>query len=328
MSKNMNGNIIVIAEHSEGQVAPITYELLAMADEIKQLRSLDLKVIVLGSDPEGLSKEIAQSTGASVIAVRNQHLESYNAELYKQVLSDMLPQFDPVYVIAGQTTQGMDMAPGLSVRLEAGCITGVEAVMEIDNKICFSRSVHNGKIMLEMMGTSNCTVLTVQPGAFKAEEKHISKRGSIEIRDSKEGPKKTKSLGVKIARQEDAGLAEADIIVAAGRGIGEQENLEIIERLAGLFPRSAIAASRPLCDNEWLEYKRQVGLTGATVSPKLYLACGISGAIQHTVGMQGSGFIVAISTDPNAAIFNIADVCIVEDLKSFIPTFISEYENE
>jgi len=114
--------------------------------------------------------------------------------------------------------------------------------------------------------------------------------------------------------------------VAAGRGVGEIENMRLIKQLSALFPRSAVAGSRPVCDMGWLDYKRQVGLTGATVSPKLYIACGISGAMPHQVGMQGAGFIVAISTDPRAPIFNLSDVCIQEDLKRFIPALVEEFQ--
>ena len=127
--------------------------------------------------------------------------------------------------------------------------------------------------------------------------------GRVEIRTSGLAPKRMKTMGTGCFRAEDTGLAGADVVVAAGRGVGEKENMRLIEQLSALFPRSAVAGSRPVCDMGWLEYKRQVGLTGATVSPKLYLACGISGAMPHQVGMQGAGFIVAISTDPASAHF-------------------------
>ena len=139
---------------------------------------------------------------------------------------------------------------------------------------------------------------------------------------------KTRSLGIKQAEADTSGISEADVLISAGMGIGDEENLEFIYALADLFPKSAVAGSRIVCDQGWLEYKCQVGVTGATVSPGLYIACGISGAVQHVSGMRGSGFIVAINTDPAAAIFHTADVCIVEDLKTFIPAFMEEYESE
>ena len=122
----------------------------------------------------------------------------------------------------------------------------------------------------------------------------------------------------------DAGLSRAKVVVAAGRGVGEEENLDLLRRVAGLFSSAALAGSRPVCDLGWLSYGQQVGLTGTTVAPRLYIACGISGARQHTVGMQGSGFIVAINSDPQATIFNLADVCVKEDLAAFLPALLEQ----
>ncbi len=152
--------------------------------------------------------------------------------------------------------------------------------------------------------------------------------GSVNIQSMASQALRTRSLGLKQAEADTSGISEADVLISAGMGIGDEENLEFIYALAELFPKSAVAGSRIVCDLGWLEYKCQVGVTGATVSPELYIACGISGAVQHVSGMRGSGFIVAINTDPTAAIFHTADVCIVEDLKTFIPAFIEEYENE
>ena len=121
-----------------------------------------------------------------------------------------------------------------------------------------------------------------------------------------------------------AGIAEAEVLVAAGRGVGGPENLELVFRLAALFPKSAVAGSRIACDLGWLEYPRQVGVTGATVAPRLYIACGISGAVQHVMGMRGAGFVVAVNKDPAAAIFREADVCIVDDLAEFLPVLIEK----
>jgi electron transfer flavoprotein alpha subunit len=141
-------------------------------------------------------------------------------------------------------------------------------------------------------------------------------------------PRRSRSLGVKRVRTENAGLAQADVIVSAGRGIGKRENLDLIHRLAELFPRSAVGGSRPICDLGWLGYKHQIGQTGATVTPKLYIACGISGASQHLAGMRGAHFIVGINTDPHAAIFNVADVVVAEDVTTFIPTLLKAYQEK
>jgi electron transfer flavoprotein alpha subunit len=137
---------------------------------------------------------------------------------------------------------------------------------------------------------------------------------------------KTRSTGIKQAEADMTGITEADVIVSVGQGLGDKENLDLIYQLAALFPKSAVAGSRIVCDLGWLEYSCQVGVTGATVAPQLYIACGISGAVQHVMGMRSSGYVVAINKDPAAAIFQVADICVIEDLATFIPTFIELYE--
>jgi electron transfer flavoprotein alpha subunit len=151
-----------------------------------------------------------------------------------------------------------------------------------------------------------------------------SGRGNITTNSSEATPGRIVFRGRSQAAAEDAPITEAEVIVSAGRGIRKKENLELIERLAGLFSRSAVGGSRSVCDLGWLEYSRQVGITGKTVAPKLYIACGISGASQHIAGMKDSQLIIAINSDPGAAIFSIADYGIVEDLTTFIPLVIEE----
>ena len=133
-------------------------------------------------------------------------------------------------------------------------------------------------------------------------------------------------MGIKPAGVDMTGITEAGVIVSAGQGLGDKENLDLMHRLAALFTKSAVAGSRIVCDSGWLEFRCQVGVSGATVSPRLYIACGISGAVQHVMGMRNSDYIVAINKDPAAAIFQVADICIVEDLTTFIPAFIEMYE--
>ena len=321
----MKQAIVIIAECRAGKPSPVTYELMSLAEKIRKVRPMPVKVVVLGDEVENTSQEIAETTGASVLGIKNPHLKYYSGELYKDLLYQYLPGMNPAFVLIAQTTQGMDFAPGLAIRLGAGAISGVNGVSADGNNLCFSRDAYNGKIVLEMLPLMETTVLTVQPGVLKAMGPEITETpGAVETHLSTAESGNTRSLGIIRGEQKDTGLAEAEVLVAAGRGIGSKENVALIEQLATLFPRSAVAGSRPVCDAGWLEYKKQVGLTGATVSPGLYVACGISGAMAHRVGMQGSGFIVAISIDPNAAIFNIADVCICEDLTTFIPLFMEE----
>jgi electron transfer flavoprotein alpha subunit len=162
---------------------------------------------------------------------------------------------------------------------------------------------------------------------FRPQKPDKSVSGSVTVRSFKCESLKTRSRGIKQAEADMTGITEAGVVVSAGQGLGDKENVDLMYQLAALFTKSAVAGSRIVCDLGWLEYKCQVGVTGATVSPQLYIACGISGAVQHVMGMQGSEFIVAINKDPSAAIFQTADVCIVEDLTVFIPEFIRAFHD-
>jgi len=324
----MDHTIAIIAEHFRGELKPVTYDLMAFAAELQRLHPASVKVVILGDRVTELARKTARETGLDVIGIRDPHLASYNGDTYKAILGELLPELRTAYVCAPHTTQGGDFAPALAVRLDSACITGVERVFKEDGRICFTRAIYNGKIMANLSPGTGPVVVTVQPGIFKPPHFEHTTPGVVDIRTVSHPPQRTCSMGIKLVKQEDSALAEAEVIVSAGRGIGKKENLGLISRFAALFPRSALGGSRPVCDLDWLEYKQQVGITGATVKPRLYIACGISGSVQHLSGMRGAGFIVAINTDPDAAIFNVADVCIVEDLTTFIHEFIEGYEDQ
>jgi electron transfer flavoprotein alpha subunit len=221
----------------------------------------------------------------------------------------------------------MDFAPAVAFRTGAACITGVEHIFHDTDRLFFGRSMFGGKLFAKVLSKTEMTVLTLQPGSFKPRPAEGSLREKVEVRAINLQPRQSQSAGIKSVQIPLDSLAKAKIIITAGRGIGKKENLEHIYRLARLFPKSAVGGSRPVCDLGWLEYGQQVGVTGATVTPELYMACGVSGAMQHISGMRGAGFVVAINTDPHAAFFNFADVCITEDLATFIPALLEAYEN-
>jgi len=318
----MGKMIVVIAEHFQGEPRPVTYELLAFASQLQRLFPSVVKVLIIGDDVERMAKKMARDTGLDVVGIQGSNLPSYNAELYLSILEELLRDLHPDYTCVPHTTQGWDYAPRLAVRLGASCITGVAKVHREDNRICFARTIYNGKLIALVRPSTGAAILTIQPGIFGHPIFQNPRPGSVEIRSLPVAAQRSRTIGVKKAKVEDSTLGKAEVIVSAGRGIGKKENLDLIHQLAAAFPKSAVGGSRPVCDLGWLEYRRQVGLTGAIVTPKLYIACGISGAPQHIAGMGGAGFIVAINTDLGAAIFNVADVCIIEDLTSFIPAFL------
>ncbi|MFO7962365.1 MAG: electron transfer flavoprotein subunit alpha/FixB family protein [Desulfobacterales bacterium] len=318
----INNVIYVLAEHIEGGIRPVTYEIIAFAKALQAGIDADVTVLLLGNGIDGMAAEIAENTGIDVQGFQHESLAGYNQELYASVLASFFADNPFVYVCMPHSTQGMDLAPVLAVKTGAACITGVEGMEFSTGAMGFYRSVFNGKASAFMVAETTSTVLTVQGGIAKPAVRQSEASGNVHISTVHIPPHQTRSTGIVRARTDSRSIAEADIIISAGRGIGKQENLDLVRMLAEQFSKSAVGGSRPLCDLGWLEYQCQIGITGQSVSPELYVACGISGAVQHLSGIRGAGFIVAINTDPKAAIFNMADVCIVEDATSFIPVLI------
>ena len=319
--------IVVIAEHADGHIKPVTYEIIAFAKKLQHTtQSNPVKLLLLGDEVINPAQELAEKSGLDVTGVQIPEMRSYNGELYLRVLTEYFSDKPPAFVCIAHTSQGLDYAPALAVKLSAACITGVGEFFDGAGGISFTRPIYGGKINARLRPAPPTSILTIQPGFFKADRKNDpSTKGKITILSTSARTRRSRPLGIKPADTDTAGISEAKVIVAAGRGIGEKENLDFIRQLSELFTKSAVAGSRIVCDMGWLGYQCQVGVTGTTVSPQLYIACGISGAVQHVMGMQNSEFIVAINKDPSAAIFQTADICIVDDLTAFIPAFIRTY---
>jgi electron transfer flavoprotein alpha subunit len=322
----MTNKIAVIAEHADGRIKPVTFELIAFAKKLSQSNSPPIQVLILGAEIQSLAQEIADESGLDVVGFEIPGMPDYNGELYNKILAEYFVADRPLYVCIAHTSRGADFAPALAIDLNGACISGIEEVLTFEDGVCFARPVYGGKLIAHIRPLAETSVLTIQPGLFKPDNQSGQKSGRVAIRKISTKAHQWRSMGIKQIAMTTKGVAEADVVVAAGQGIGDQDNLDLINQLAAIFTKSAIAGSRIVCDLGWLEYGCQVGVTGATVSPQLYLACGISGAIQHISGMRGSEFIVAINKDPAAAIFQVADICVVEDLKTFIPIFIETYQ--
>lgn len=324
----MNQHIIIIAEHTDGKVAPVTYELIETAKILQGFTASSIKIVISGHNLSVAVQDLSEKSGMDIIAITPPGLSDPDEAVYKNFPADLLTDLNPSYICIAHDSKGLDFAPGLAIKMDAACITGVEKITQCDDGICFSRSLFNDKITGGIIATAGTTILTIQPGIFKPKitnNKHLGIISTITISDSS---KQYHFTGYKNNQIDTSAIDSANVIVAAGNGIGKQENLDILNRLAELFSKAAVGASRPVCDKKWLPYNRQIGVTGATVRPKLYIACGISGSSQHIAGMRDSRFIVAINKDPSAAIFNYADICIVEDVTAFIPEFINTFKNE
>ncbi|MFZ2630333.1 MAG: electron transfer flavoprotein subunit alpha/FixB family protein [Desulfosalsimonadaceae bacterium] len=326
----MQPHIIIIGEHTEGHIAPVTLELIAFARVLQQHTPGGIHLFLAGRHLTDAANRLAETWGIDITLLEPDPSETPTGTgpapddpAFRNLPLDLILRLNPVYVCMGHTPNGTDIAPALAVSLNAACITGVERVAAQDNDLCFVRSVFNDKIAAAILSTAKTTVLTVMPGSFKPEPGLPGSSGAVSMLSIPNNPGRYAFHGFKKNDADTSALSNADVIVSAGNGVKKQEHLETIYELSRLFPKSAVAGSRPICDKKWLKYSQQVGVTGATVKPKLYIACGISGASQHVSGMRDSRFIVAINTDPHAAIFNIADVCIIEDLTTFIPRLIT-----
>ena len=320
------GSIVVVAEHFQGEIRPVTHELVRFAEALQKFRPAEIQLLVLGEKIEDLATHLAAASGKDVLGLSAPDLAEYNGEAYKSVLHDVLAEHPPAYICVAHSSLGSDFAPGLAMRLKAACITGVSSISFQEDEICFSRDIYGGKINAEMLSSAKTTVLTLQPGSYAATPKkdQTQTSGKVFLKSIVLASQPSTTLSTTAYQTSDLDLSTAKAIVSAGRGIGEEENLQLIRDLAFMIPQSVVCGSRPAIDLGWMSYDRQVGVTGATVSPDLYMACGISGATQHASGMKGSGFIVSINTDPLAAIFNLSDICIVEDLKTFIPLLLEK----
>lgn len=321
----MNPAVIVIAEHSEGELSPATFETLSCAVEIASKLGQSPRIVMAGKDMDSLAHETAGRTGFDVTVIENDSLPLYNGEVYKEIFSELLGDSGPAYICIPHTAGGWDFAPGLALRLGASCITAVEKTAGEGRHISFIRSQWGGKVQAEVAPLTEGAVVTILPGAWHPFEGIPNRKGTVQIVRTGRPPQRSKTLCVKGSTHIGSNLKDAEVILSAGKGLGGRENLHLLHELAEIFPRSAVGASRAACDAGWIDYGRQIGQTGKTVSPKLYLACGISGSTQHIAGMKGSRMVIAINTDPHAPIFGIADFGIVDDMSHFIPALLEAY---
>lgn len=319
----MPQRIVVIVESHSGRIAPASLEAITCAARLQELSPAPILGITLGQDAWPTAQLLAAEHGLDALAVEAEGLVGYSAEAWLALLPELLGQLAARWVLMAATSQGQDLGPALAARLNAACIGGARGLEADEDGPLFVREVHGGKLLQRLRPLSASAVVLVQPGFFAPHLAGAGPAGQATRRRMAAVARRTADLPAAGQSQAGASLADAEVIVAAGRGLGKPENLSLMRDLAALFPRSAVAGSRPVCDDGWLEYRWQVGVTGQTVSPKLYIACGISGASQHVAGMRGAGLVVAINNDPQAAIFNEADVCVVEDVVQFTPALIA-----
>jgi len=315
----MKNYTIIIAEHTNNHITPSTYELVTFA---RSLETPEIEIIILGKNIETLSNELGKNTGLNVTGIQGDHLESFHLESCLDALMGLIKDKDPAYICLPHSSFGYDLAPAIAARTGKPCIS---AIQEIRGNT-LTRAMFGGKILADLMLPSRSAVFTVLPGAFASANPTSCDNADITILIATALPNRTRHVGIKESSASGESIANAEVIVSGGRGMGSREDMYLLQDLASLFAKSAVGASRIPCDLGWIEHSHQVGITGQSVTPKLYIACGISGSAQHLSGMKDSQIIIAINTDPGAAIFSIAHYCIVDDLRLFIPIFIQEYK--
>ena len=314
---------LVVAEQRDGKLNRATWETVAAA----QQAGGPTRIVVLGSGVDAIAAEVAAADTDEIVLVDDPALAQYTADGYVEALAALIPAERATHVFFAHTYQTRDFAPALAARLGRALVTDVTGIKKQGNDLVYVRPVFQGKLSADVAASGPAPHLaTFQIGAFRVDS---AARGasaasvrrvaaSVDagaIRQKPEAPFKEAKQAVD--------LSQAERIVAVGRGIKGQENLTVAEGLARALG-AELAASRPICDAGWLPMDRQIGSSGQTVAPKLYVALGISGAIQHLVGMKGSRTIVAVNKDADAPIFEIADYGIAGDLFEIVPALIAE----
>lgn len=320
----MAGRIVVLGEHRDGRLKKISWEAMGLGRKLAEELGKDLCLALVGSEIEGLAREVSRRSGLEVVVLANDRCRHYTPEAYCEVLAGYARTDDPYLLLLGHTYQTMDFAPTLATMLDRGLIPNCVDYRSTDGQLLWVRQVFNGKLNLEVSPKGDPPYLvSLQQGAFPASEYDLKAPPRVEQRQVgvAEGVLRRKLLEVMEAVQTKVDLSQAEIIVAGGRGLGSQEKFQLILDLASALG-AGVGASRPVTDGGWLPKEHQIGSSGQTVTPRLYIACGISGAIQHLVGMSNSGCIVAINKDPYAPIFQVADYGIVGDVFQVVPKLI------
>lgn len=312
------GNVLVLAEHRQGALRDVSYEMMAVAPKLAADMGGEVTVLLFGSGMDDMAAKMA-AYGVKVLVVDDPLFENFNAEKYQKALSALLDDLKPALLMTGHTAQGVDFMPALAVEKGLPLVADAIALEFADGTLKATRQLYSGKVnaVMAFKKAETCLV-TFREGAVEAPEPAGS--GAVEKVDSplKEDVAYRTFIEYEEAEVGDVDITQSDILVAIGRGLKEDKNLPIIEELAKAI-KADIAGSRAATDAGWIPHDRQVGTSGKTVKPKLYIALGISGAFQHLAGMKGAKTVVAVNKDPEAPIFTEADYAIVDDMFKVVP---------
>ena len=320
----MSQGILVFIEHRGGVANKSSFEAIAAGQILGSELQLPVSAVLLGSDVSALAQEVSAYGLEKVFCAHNSKLEDYTPDGYADAMEKVARQVDPKFVLMTHTYQVRDFAPKLAARFGKSLISDCIRAKTESGKTTFTRRIFLGKMDADVASDGVAPVFaTFQTGAYRADQATKAGDSPVEMIEVEVGEVRMTPEPPFQEVKQAVDLTKADVIVAVGRGIKSKDNLVLAEKLAEALGGD-LAASRPICDAEWLPIDRQIGSSGQTVAPKLYVALGISGAIQHLVGMKNSGTIVAINKDSEAPIFDIADYGIVGDLFEAVPVLTEE----
>jgi electron transfer flavoprotein alpha subunit len=319
----MSRKVLVLGEVRDGSLRNVSFEAIAAAKTVAE--GGEVVGVLVGAAVSALGAELIQYGADRVVVVEHEKLTQYTSEGFAQALTAVIDQEKAEGLVLGHTSLGKDLSPRIAGKLSSGLISDVTAVEAVGENIVFTRPIYSGKAFEKKIVTDGLLFATVRPNNIAPLEKDESRSGAVsslvvEIKD-------LRAIIKEVVRKASEGvdLSEAKVVISGGRGVKSADGFEPLKELARVLG-GAVGASRGACDADYCDYSLQIGQTGKVVTPDLYIACGISGAIQHLAGMSNSKVIVAINKDPEASIFKVADYGIVGDLFEVVPLLTEEFK--
>jgi len=319
----MGRKVLVLAEVKDGVLRNVSFEAIAAAKTISE--GGEVVVAVLGKEVKSFANDLFYYGADQVLIIENDQLEHYTPEGYSQAFMAAIQEENPEAIVIGHTSLGKDLAPKIAAKLSSGLVSDVTEVSVEGGNIVFTRPIYSGKAFERKIVTDGIIFATIRPNNIPKLAKDESRTGNVKNLDVEIKDLRTIVREVVRKTAEGVDLSEAKVVVAGGRGVKSADGFKPLKELADVLG-GAVGASRGACDAGYCDYSLQIGQTGKVVTPDLYIACGISGAIQHLAGMSNSKVIVAINKDPEANIFKVADYGIVGDLFEVVPLLTEEFK--
>ncbi|WP_397539543.1 electron transfer flavoprotein subunit alpha/FixB family protein [Rummeliibacillus pycnus] len=320
----MTKKVLVLGEVREGTLRNVSFEAIAAAKTIAG--DGEVVGVLIGDAVEILSSELIQYGADRIVTVEHPHLKQYTSDGFSQAFKAVADAENPDAIVFGHTAMGKDLSPKIASKLQSGLISDVTAIEGEGDDALFIRPIYSGKAFEKVKVKEGIVFITIRPNNIAPLEKDESRSGEVSSQSVEITNLRTVIKEVVRKAAEGVDLSEAKVVVSGGRGVKSAEGFTPLQELANLLG-GAVGASRGACDADYCDYSLQIGQTGKVVTPDLYIACGISGAIQHLAGMSNSKIIVAINKDPEANIFKVADYGIVGDLFEVVPMLIEEFKS-